>query len=169
MNTPTTETPRVSGRWLVAAIVVFSAVMVTVCAIWLFSRPKSAPAPPPSIALLIVDSTPNQAGNAIASEITAELARIPGYSVAPRSEVESRKSEEDAARIGRELNVRHVLECGLTPEGDRVKVIARLLVSSDGYELWTKTFEPPAGDVAGVAPQIAHDVEAVLELKPAQP
>lgn len=166
--TPSAETRGVSGRWIVIAILIFAAVVTTICAIWLFSRPKSAPAPPPSMALLIVDATGDQAGDAMASEITRELNRVPGYYVAPRSAVESRKSEEDAAKIGRELNVRHVLECGLTPEGDHVRVTARLIASSDGYELWTKTFDREPKDAASAAPEITRAVEDILELKPAQ-
>jgi len=160
---------RVSGRWIVIGILIFSSVLVAICASWLFSRPKSAPAPPPSIALLFVDSTPEQIGNGIAGEITADLDRIPGYYVAPRSAVEDRKSEEDAAKIGRELNVRDVLECGLTPAGGRVHIAVRLINTSDGFELWTRTYDRDAKDAPAVAGEIAQGVAAALNLTFPQP
>ena len=161
--------PTVSGRWIVIGIVIFSGVLAAICGAWLFSRPKSAPAPPPSIALLFVDSTPGKTGDGIAAQITATLDRVPGYYVAPRSAVDARKSEEDAAKIGRELNVRDVLECGLTPDGDRVRITARLINTSDGFELWTQTYDRDAKDAPSVAGEIARGVANELDLKLAQP
>src|ERR1700739_1154724 len=151
---------RVSGRPIVIGILIFSSIIVAICASWLFSRPKSAPAPPPSLALLCVDSTPAQIGDGMAAQITATLDRVPGYYVAPRSAVEARKSEEDAAKIGRELNGRDVLECGLPHMEDHVHVHikARLINTSDGFEMWTQTYEPDAKDAPTIAGEIAHGV-----------
>ena len=143
--------------------------MAAVCATWLFSRPKSAPAPPPSIALLIVDSTPGRAGDGIAAQLTDTLDRVPGYYVAPRAAVDARKSEEDAAKIGRELNVRSVLECGLTPSGDHIHITARLINTSDGFAFWTQTYDPDPKDLSTVAAKIAQSIAASLQLKLAQP
>ena len=162
-SSPGQTSPVVSGRWTVIAILIFAGIIVTICGAWLFSRPKSAPAPPPSMALLFVDSTTAKIGDSIASRITADLNRVPGYYVAPRSAVEARKTEEDAARIGRELNVRDVLECGLTESGGQVRVIARLINTSDGFEMWTKTYE--AAEAAAVAPDIVQHVATELDLK----
>ncbi len=167
MESARQTSPVVSGRWTVIAILIFAGIVVTVCAGWLFSRPKSPPAPPPSMALLIVDSTATKIGDAIATRITADLNRVPGYYVAPRSAVEARKSEEDAARIGRELNVRDVLECGLTESGNGVRIVARLINTSDGFEMWTKTYDP--ADASTVAPDIAQQVATTLDLKLPQP
>lgn len=170
MESTARQTPqRVSGRWIVIGILFFSGVVVAICGTWLFSRPKSPPAPPPSMALLIVDATPGQIGDGIATQITDELDHVPGYYVAPRSAVEDRKSEEDAAKIGRELNVRDVLECGLTPAGDHVHVTARLINTSDGFEMWTQTYDPAEKDVPALAGKITRAVAATLDLKLAQP
>lgn len=167
MQTTVPQTaPRVSGRWIVIGILVFSGIMVAICGSWLFTRPKSAPAPPPSMALLFVDATPAQIGNGIATKITEDLNRVPGYYVAPRSAVESRKSEEDAAKIGRELNVRDVLECGFTPAaGDRVHITARLINTSDGFEMWTKTYDVDSKDVTSLPAEIVKGVAETLDLK----
>jgi TolB-like protein len=161
------EQKRVSGAPIVIGILVFSGIIVAICASWLFSRPKSAPAPPPSLALLFVDATPTQIGQGMATQITATLDRVPGYYVAPRSAVEARKSEEDAAKIGRELNVRDVLECGLTPMEDHVHVHikARLINTSDGFEMWTQTYDPDAKDASSVAGEIASGVAKTLQLQ----
>jgi TolB-like protein len=149
----------------VIGILIFSGIIVAICGSWLFTRPKSAPAPPPSMALLFVDSTATQIGNGIATQITTDLNRVPGYYVAPRSAVESRKSEEDAAKIGRELNVRDVLECGLTPTaGDRVHVTARLINTSDGFEMWTKTYDIDSKEVGSLPADIVKGVGEALDL-----
>jgi TolB-like protein len=109
---------------------------------------KASPvsAGPPSIAVLpFADMSPGKDqeyfADGIAEEILNALAQVEGLHVAGRTSSFSFKGKgvriED---IGRQLNVRAVLEGSVRKEGNRVRITAQLVNVADGYHVWSQTY-----------------------------
>jgi len=60
--------------------------------------------------------------------------------------------------IGARLNVRFLIEGSVRREGDRLKVMAQLVRTDDGYHVWSQSFEQNVRDVLAVQDEIARAV-----------
>jgi adenylate cyclase len=162
----------VPGRWIVLGVVALSLIVVTIAAVVLFGRPRGTTAPPPSIAVLpFVDRSPmkNQPdlSRALTEQAIEALSAIPNFRVAPFSATASMRGDEpDTRTIGRNLNVRSVLEASVEPSDDRIRITVKLLNAADAFPLWTKTYERDAGAAFALKDEIARDVAEALQLKP---
>jgi len=142
----------VPGRWVVLAIIVFSAIMVTIAAFMLFGHPRGRIAPPPSVAVLPIQG---DASGAITAEIIDALKPIPNFEVADAAIYAGKRS--DTRAIGEKLNVRTVLDGSV--QGTQVAI--KLMNAADGFELWSHTYDHDAT----FKQAIARDVEAHVNLK----
>ena len=142
----------VPGRWVVMAIVAFSAIMVGIAAVMLFGHPRGKIAPPPSIAVLPVIG---DSSGAVTTEIIDALKPISGLQVADAALFASNRT--DTRAIGEKLNVRTVLDASV--EGTHVKIT--LLNGADSFVLWTHIYDRDANFKAN----LARDVEAHVTLK----
>jgi tetratricopeptide (TPR) repeat protein len=66
--------------------------------------------------------------------------------------------------IGRELHVATVLEGSVRKEGRRVRISAQLIKVSDGFHLWSETYDRELNDILAVQEEIAHSVAASLKV-----
>jgi TolB-like protein/Tfp pilus assembly protein PilF len=97
----------------------------------------------------------------LAEEIRNQLARVPGLRVAARTSSFAFKGRhEDARSIGRRLNVATLLEGGVRRHEERVRIDVQLVCATDGFQVWSRTFERRLGDVFQLQSEIS---EAVLE------
>ena len=81
-------------------------------------------------------------------EIINALAQIPGLRVPARTSSFVFKGKNvDAREIGERLKVRTLLEGSLRKAGDRVRMTVQLINASDGYHLWSHTYERTVADV----------------------
>lgn len=136
--------------------------------------PAAAPAerdvPEKSIAVLaFADMSPNKdnefLGDGIAEEILNGLAHVPGLKVAGRtSSFHFKGRNEDLKQIGAALQVAHVLEGSVRRQGDRVRITAQLIRSSDGFHLWSETFDGDMQDVFALQERIARAVTDQLQV-----
>ena len=95
----------------------------------------------------------------ITEDLRAALARLPGLRVASRTSAMSYKGRSvDVRTIGRELDVAAVLEGSVQRSGDRLRLSASLIGTSDGFQLWSETFERDATDIFSVQNEIARSV-----------
>ena len=123
----------------------------------------------PSIAVLAFANMSDDAGNEYFSEGLSEellnlLVKIPELRVAARTSSFSYKGKDTKAdQIGLELNVAHVLEGSVRKSGDRVRITAQLIKASDGFHVWSKTFDRTLEDIFAVQDEIAAAI--VSELK----
>ncbi|WP_242360282.1 protein kinase [Anaeromyxobacter sp. SG17] len=126
---------------------------------------------PPSIAVLPFANMSPEPGqeffsDGVAEEILHALTRVRGLHVAGRtSSFSFRGSREDAATIGRKLGVTNVLEGSVRRAGDRARITAKLLSVSDGFTLWSQTYDRELTDVFAVQEGIASAVVAALEVR----
>ena len=136
--------------------------------------PTASPAAPdarPSLAVLpFVDLSQarDQAylGDGLAEEILNQLAQVPALRLVGRTSSFSFKGKDDDLRtIGSKLGVAHLLDGSVRKSGDRIRITAQLVASSDSSQLWSKTYDRNLTDVFAVQEEIARDVAQALSVK----
>jgi len=142
---------------------------VAAVAVWVTRRPHATRTP--SVAVLpFVDLSPDHKdeylGDGIAETLSGALANVPGLDVAARTSAFSFKGRnEDVREIGRQLGVATVLEGSVQQVGDRLRVMAQLVNTSDGLHLWSQTFDRTTGDIFAVQDEVARAVVSALQGK----
>jgi TolB-like protein/Tfp pilus assembly protein PilF len=119
------------------------------------------------VVLPFLDYSPGQdaayLADGITEELTNQLAQQRDLRVVARTSATAIKNKGlDIREIGRRLNAGAALEGSLVKDGATVRITAQLNRTSDGYHLWSRSFEAPYRELAGVQAQIAQSVEAVL-------
>ncbi len=100
----------------------------------------------------------------LADELLNVLAKIRGLRVAARTSSSLFKgTTDDLATIGRKLNVATLLEGSVRKAGNRVRISVQLVKISDGYPLWSETYDRMLDDIFAVQDDIAQSV--VKELR----
>src|SRR5262245_49034043 len=95
----------------------------------------------------------------LADELLNLLAKIRGLRVAARSSAFSFKGRSATiAEVGRALNVATVLEGSVRKAGPRVRISVQLVKVSDGYHLWSETYDRTLDDIFAVQDDIARSV-----------
>jgi len=134
------------------------------------AAPASRAAPAKSVAILpFSDLSPERDQeyfcDGIAEEIVNALCCIRGLHIASRTSASQYKGRSvDVRDIGRALGVGAVLEGSVRKAGDRVRITAQLVNSTDGYHLWSESFDRSLEDVFAVQSEIAQKLVAALRL-----
>ena len=101
----------------------------------------------------------------LSEELIAALAQIKGLKVIGRSSSFRFKDKKtDVKTIGEELGVSTLLEGTVRKQGDQVRIVAELINTADGSELWSRTFDRELKDIFAVQAEIAEAVATSLEL-----
>jgi TolB-like protein/Flp pilus assembly protein TadD len=136
-------------------------------------RPNDAAAtaaPAKSIAVLpFTDLSPahdqEYFSDGMAEELLNALAKLDDLKVAGRTSSFSFKGRnEDLRTIGKALGVANILEGSLRKQGDRVRITAQLIQVSDGFHLWSETYDGDLSDVFALQERIAHAIADKLEI-----
>ena len=100
----------------------------------------------------------------LSEEILNSLARIDGMQVVGRtSSFQFKGKNDDLRTIGEKLGVATVLEGSVRREGDRARITAQLIRTSDGIHLWSQTYDRTLKDTLAVQLDIAEQVAGALE------
>jgi adenylate cyclase len=101
----------------------------------------------------------------LADEILTTLAQIPDLQVASRTSSFSfrDRGDGDSKLIGTELNVSYLLDGSVRKSGERLRVSVQLTQVSDGYAIWSKTFNKTIEDIFDVQDQVAERVASALK------
>jgi len=150
----------------------FIIIAMLCAAVILFAYDKWWMGPPPERSVAVLPFVNMSAGedNAYFSDGLADtmlhmLAQVPNLRVPARtSSFEFRDFEGDISEIGRRLNVSAVLEGSVQLHGDKVRVIAQLIDVSDGFHLWSRTFDRDFKDIFAIQDDIAREVVAALKV-----
>ena len=82
----------------------------------------------------------------VTESLTTDLSRIRGSFVIGRNTAFTYKGKAvDLTQIGRELNVRYVLEGSVQRGGSRMRVNVQLIDAETGNHLWAERFRQAAG------------------------
>jgi serine/threonine-protein kinase len=101
----------------------------------------------------------------LSEELIAALAQVNGLKVIGRSSSFRFKDKKtDVKTIGEELGVSTLLEGTVRKQGDQVRIVAELINTADGSELWSRTFDRELKDIFAVQAEIAEAVATSLEL-----
>jgi len=101
----------------------------------------------------------------LSEELIAALAQIKGLKVIGRSSsFRFKDQKEDSKSIGEKLGVSTLLEGTVRKNGDRVRIVAELINTADGSEIWSRTFDRELKDIFAVQAEIAEAVATSLKL-----
>ncbi|HET9952157.1 MAG TPA: protein kinase [Candidatus Eisenbacteria bacterium] len=100
----------------------------------------------------------------LADELLNVLAKIKGLRVSARASSFHFKGKDlPLGEIGRALNVATVLDGSVRKSGNRVRISVQLVKISDGFHLWSETYDRTLDDIFAVQDDIAQSV--VKELR----
>ena len=102
----------------------------------------------------------------LAEELLNFLSHIDGLRVVARTSAFSFKNKDvDIPTIARLLNVDSVLEGSVRKSGNRLRINIRL-VSSDGYHIWSESYDRKMRDIFDLQEEISLAVAAAFRVKP---
>ncbi|HSC06543.1 MAG TPA: tetratricopeptide repeat protein [Steroidobacteraceae bacterium] len=165
-------------RWhLLVAVVTVVALSLIADAFWYWRGSVESPVnegAQPSVAVLPFVNMSSEPGNepfvdGLSEEVLNVLAGIDGLKVAGRtSSFYFKGKNEKAAVIAETLGVNHLLEGSVRWAGSKVRITAQLIKASDGFHLWSRTFDRDTQDIFAVQEEIARAVadELRVELLP---
>jgi TolB-like protein/Flp pilus assembly protein TadD len=99
----------------------------------------------------------------VTESLTTDLSRIAGSFVIGRNTAFTYKGKHiDLKLIGRELNVRYVLEGSVQRSGNRLRVNAQLIDAESGAHLWAERFDKPVADLFDMQDEIVARLASQL-------
>jgi TolB-like protein/class 3 adenylate cyclase/Flp pilus assembly protein TadD len=99
----------------------------------------------------------------VTESLTTDLSRIRGSVVIGRNTAFTYKSKAvDLKQIGRELNVRYVLEGSVQRGGNRMRVNVQLIDTETGNHLWAERFDKPLTDLFDMQDEIVARLASAL-------
>jgi TolB-like protein/cytochrome c-type biogenesis protein CcmH/NrfG len=103
----------------------------------------------------------------ITDSLTTDLSRaLPGSFVVSRDTAFTYKGRiGDVRRIGRELDVRYALTGSIFPEGERLRINAKLVDAQAGAQLWAERFDVERTDLLEVQDEIVGRLARAIGLK----
>lgn len=91
----------------------------------------------------------------VTESLTTDLSRIAGAFVIARNTAFTFKGKPvDVQKLGRELNVRYVLEGSVQRSGSRLRVNVQLIDAETGNHLWAERFDKPVADLFDMQDEI---------------
>ncbi len=139
-------------------------------------KPVLAPAPsleksaPPRLSIVVlpfanIGADPEQEHfvDGITESLTTDLSRLRGSFVIGRNTAFTYKGKAvDLKQIGRELNVRYVLEGSVQRGGNRMRVNVQLIDAETGHHLWAERFDKPLADLFDMQDEIVARLAGAL-------
>jgi len=95
----------------------------------------------------------------LTEELIGALANVEGLRIPARTSVYAlRETNLDIQEIGRRLGVDNILEGSVRKAGDQLRISAQLIKVSDGFNLWSETYDRQFEDVFGIQGEIADNI-----------
>ena len=132
-----------------------------------FSAEKSGP---PRLSIVVLpfanlsgDPAQDYFVDGVTENLTTDLSRIRGSFVIGRNTAFTYKGKAaDLKQIGRELNVRYVLEGSVQRGGNRMRVNVQLIDAETGSHLWAERFDKPLADLFDMQDEIVARLAGAL-------
>jgi TolB-like protein len=101
----------------------------------------------------------------LTEEILNALAQLPELLVTARTSAFAFKNQEvPVQEIAARLGVDHIVEGSVRRSGDRLRVTAQLIRASDGFHLWSNTYDSSSADTIAVQEDIAEKIAVALDV-----
>jgi TolB-like protein/class 3 adenylate cyclase/Tfp pilus assembly protein PilF len=131
--------------------------------------PLSSSAPRLSIVVLPfanIGGDPEQDyfADGVTESLTTDLSRINGAFVIARETAFTFKHKPvDVKKLGRELNVRYLLEGSVQRAGNRLRLNVQLIAAETGNHLWAERFDKPVADLFDMQDEIVSRLANALD------
>jgi TolB-like protein/Tfp pilus assembly protein PilF len=103
------------------------------------------------------DDATGRLADGITEDIIADLARFRDFTVIARNSTEIYAGKAvDVRQVGKDLNVRYVLEGSVQRQGDQIRVTAQLIDAVTGAHIWSERWDRPAADVFALQTEIVQ-------------
>jgi TolB-like protein/tetratricopeptide (TPR) repeat protein len=100
----------------------------------------------------------------VTESLITDLSRINGAFVIARNTAFTFKGKAvDVKKLGRELNVRYVLEGSMQRGGNRLRVNVQLIDAETGNHLWAERFDKPVADLFDMQDEIVSRLANTLD------
>jgi len=134
------------------------------------SQPEAATASPSIAVLPFVNMSRDEDNeyfsDGLSEELLNVLTKIPELKVTGRtSSFAFKGKQEDLREIGQKLGVATLLEGSVRKAGNRVRITAQLVKVSDGFHLWSETYDRVVDDIFAVQDDIARSVSEALHVR----
>ena len=138
------------------------------------AKPAPTPVPeksaPPRLSIVVLpfgniggDLEQEHFVDGVTESLTTDLSRIRGSFVIGRNTAFTYKGKAaDLKQIGRELNVRYVLEGSVQRGGNRMRVNVQLIDGETGNHLWAERFDKPLADLFDMQDEIVARLAGAL-------
>jgi TolB-like protein/Flp pilus assembly protein TadD len=126
------------------------------------AKPAPEKSGPPRLSIVVLpfanmggDPEQDYFVDGVTESLTTDLSRMSGLLVIGRNTAFTFKGMAvDLKQIGRELNVRYVLEGSVQRGGNRMRVNAQLVDAETGNHLWAERFDKPLADLFDMQDEI---------------
>ena len=139
------------------------------------AKPTPVPTPdksaPPRLSIVVlpfanIGGDPEQEYfvDGVTESLTTDLSRISGSFVIARNTAYTYKGRSvDVRAIGRELNVRYVMEGSVQRAAARMRVNVQLIDAESGAHLWAERFDKPLADIFDMQDEIVAHLARQLD------
>lgn len=112
------------------------------------------------------DAQQGYVADAITDDLTTDLARLKGIFVIARGTAFTFKGKSvDAREVGRECNVRYLLEGSIIRDGTRLETNVQLIDTETGAHIWADRFEDDFGDLFKLLAAVTGRIATSLDIQ----
>ncbi|MDT8067644.1 MAG: winged helix-turn-helix domain-containing protein [Terriglobia bacterium] len=167
--------PRTVNHWkLISPISTVLLSLAVAAGLWLYrnhlKNAEHAQSHVHTLAVLpFVDMSPGRDqqyfSDGLSDELLTSLAKLPELRVSARtSSFQFKDKNEDPQVIGKKLNVGSIVEGGVRKDGTRVRITVQLINTTDGFNLWSESYDREMKDIFAVQEEIANSVAESLKV-----
>ena len=153
---------------MVGMAVVIAAALATSAYFYLSRKNRAAIESVAVLPLVNTSGDPNMEylSDGIAESLMNSLSQLPNLKVMSRNTAFRYKGkEQDAEKVGKELNVHAVLTGSLKQVGDQIVISVSLDDALDSHHIWGAQYDRKASDLLSVQREIAKEISANLRMK----
>jgi TolB-like protein/class 3 adenylate cyclase len=134
-------------------------------------RARPSPLSPPHLSIIVLpfanlsgDPDQDYFVDGVTESLTTDLSRISGSFVIGRHTAFTYKGKAvDLKKVGRELNVRYVLEGSVQRDGNRLRINVQLIDAETGNHFWAERFDKPVTDLFDMQDEIVSRLANTLD------
>jgi adenylate cyclase len=163
-----TEHPsRLSRAFVVLAVAAVLAIVAAAVVVW----KRTLPSPVTSIAVLpFLNLSPDPSDEYLSDGLTEELIQSLGLLdelrvISQTSSFALKGKRLEASEVASRLRAQYLVEGSVSKSRDQFRISARLVRVPDDSQIWSRTYEFPAGDLFTIQQGIARDVSNALRVK----
>jgi TolB-like protein/Tfp pilus assembly protein PilF len=167
---PRSRAPTTRRRWAILAGLLIA--LAGGAALWrLLTPPGLGPVPgfggAPAIAVLPFDNLsgdPEQEyfADGISEDVITRLSSGSFPVIARNSTFTYKGSPVNVQQVGRELGARYVVEGSVRRAGDRIRISAQLIDSTNGHHVWAETYDRELEDLFAVQDEITQSIAGAV-------